>query len=118
MQGVTKLLVRLFVAGLSLFLVEYGVAPLWAQQDAATIAGTVSDQAGKGVGAAAVTVKNGTATFSRAAIADTEGKFSVSGLAAGTYAVETTSPGFALNTRLGVTVAADATENLSITLNV
>jgi iron complex outermembrane receptor protein len=49
---------------------------------------------------------------------DSEGRFSVSGLAAGTYWVETTEPGFARNTRLGVQVMAGRAQDLSITLNV
>jgi iron complex outermembrane receptor protein len=84
----------------------------------ATIAGTILDQVGKPIGAASVTVKNDSATFSRAVTTDTEGHFSVSGLAAGTYTIESSAPGFALNTRRGVSVSAAGSENVSITLYV
>jgi iron complex outermembrane recepter protein len=118
MKYVTKPLVRVLLIGVSLFFPETSFRSLLAQQGGATIAGTVIDQAGKGLAAALVTLRNGSANISRATTADTDGKFSVSDLPAGTYTVETTSPGFALNTRLGVTVSATGTENLSITLNV
>jgi iron complex outermembrane recepter protein len=91
---------------------------MWAQQGGSTIAGAIVDQAGKGIAAAFVTVKGATASSNQTATADTEGKFSVSGLAAGTYTIETMSPGFALNSRRGVTVGATGTENVTITLNV
>jgi iron complex outermembrane receptor protein len=80
------------------------------------IAGIVLDQAGKSIAGAAVTVRND-ASFSQAATTDAEGHFSVTGLAAGTYSIESSSPGFALNLRRGVVVGS-ATENVSITLNV
>jgi iron complex outermembrane receptor protein len=88
---------------------------LCAQQ--ASITGSVTDQAGKAVAAAAVSVKND-AGFKKDTTTDGEGHFSVTGLAAGTYDVTTTSPGFALNLRRGVVLSATSTENVAITLNV
>jgi iron complex outermembrane receptor protein len=118
MQGIMKPYVRLFAVGVSLLLIESGLAPLRAQEGAANIAGTILDQVGKPIGAASVTVKNDSATFSRAVTTDTEGHFSVSGLAAGTYTIESSAPGFALSTRRGVSVSAARSENVSITLYV
>jgi iron complex outermembrane receptor protein len=83
-----------------------------------TIAGTVVDQAGKAVASASVAVKNGTGAVSGTVVTDAEGRFSVASLAAGTYSVETSAPGFALNSRLGVAVAAGGTQNLALTLYV
>ncbi len=100
-----------FVIGLSLLL------PLEAQQGGATITGAIVDQAAKGIAAASVVVKDGN-EVKGTATTDAEGKFNVTGLAAATYTIETTAPGFALNTRRGVTVAAGGTENVNITLNV
>ena len=91
---------------------------LAAQGGGGTIGGTILDQSGKPIAGAAVTVKNDTPSFSRAATADGEGKFLVTGLAGGTYNVETTSPGFALNTRRGVEAGATGSDSLTITLNV
>src|SRR5215467_9827736 len=69
-------------------------------QSGGTITGTVLDQAAKPIPGAGVTVRSGAAgSLSGAATADNDGRFSITGLAAGTYMVETTSPGFALNTR-------------------
>jgi len=118
MQGFTKRFAGLSAICASLFFMQSGLPLLRAQEGGATIAGTIFDQSGKPVGAASVTLKNETPGFSRAATSDGEGHFSVGGLAAGTYSIETTSPGFALNTRRGVSVAGNGTENVSITLNV
>src|ERR1700722_1268489 len=93
-------------------------ARLSAQQGGATIGGTVLDQSGKPIGGASVTLKNDTPTFSSAATSDAEGHFSVSGLSAGTYSVEATSPGFALSVRRGVDASAAGSANLSITMKV
>jgi len=88
--------------------------PLWAQSGG-TISGTTLDQTAKVVPDASVTVKNDAGTVSGTATSDAEGRFSVSGLAAGTYSVEATAPGFALSKRLGV---PSGTQDVSITLNV
>jgi len=118
MQGFMKPLVRLFAAGVSLLLIQPGLLPVRAQESGATIAGTILDQAGKPVGGASVTAKGESAALNRTATTDGEGHFSLAGLAAGTYTVESSAPGFALSTRRGVSVAAAGSENVSITLNV
>jgi len=82
-------------------------------QNAGTIAGTVWDQAGKVIPGAQVVVKNDAAAVAQAST-DADGHFSATGIPAGAFTVETSAPGFALNTRRGVQVPAD----LSITLNV
>jgi iron complex outermembrane receptor protein len=95
--------------------VLFAAGAVQAQQ--ASITGNVIDQAGKAVAGATVAVKND-AGFRKDATADSEGHFSVTGLAAGTYNVDTTSPGFALNSRRGVVLSASGSETLSITLKV
>ena len=85
---------------------------LRAQEGAASIAGTILDQAGKVVGAASVTVKSDSPTFSRTVTTDSDGHFSVGGLAAGIYTIETSAPGFALNTRRGVSIYAGGSEDV------
>ena len=92
--------------------------PLRAQDAGATIAGTIFDQSGKPISAASVTVKSDSSAVGKSATADGEGHFSVAGLAAGTYSIETTSPGFALNVRRGVEAGAPGSDSLAITLNV
>ena len=113
MQGLMKPFVRVLAVGVSLLLMESGLTLLRAQEGAATIAGTVLDQVGKPIGAASVTAKSDSASFSRAATTDTESHFSVAGLTAGTYTVETSAPGFALSSRRGV---PSGTQNVAITL--
>jgi iron complex outermembrane receptor protein len=87
-------------------------------QNAGTITGTISDQAGKPIAGAAVTVKSAGTAAAVTAASDEQGRFSVTNLAAGNYTVEVTSPGFARNTRLDVPVSAAKPQDLPITLNV
>jgi iron complex outermembrane recepter protein len=81
------------------------------------ISGNIVDQAGKPVEGAVVSVISGGAVTGTGT-SDPKGHFAVSGLAAGTYTVETSSPGFARNTRLGVQVLAGGASEITITLNV
>jgi iron complex outermembrane receptor protein len=92
--------------------------PLRAQNGEGTLTGSVLDQAGKAIPGASVTVKSAGGLVSGTSTSDDAGHFSIGGLAAGTYTVETTSPGFARNTRLSVPVSASGSQSISITLNV
>jgi iron complex outermembrane receptor protein len=87
-------------------------------QSVGTITGTVLDQAGKAVQAASVRAKNDAGPVGESVLSDSEGHFSIGKLPPGTYTVETSEPGFARNTRLGVQVTAGGTQDLSITLYV
>ena len=87
-------------------------------QNGGAISGTVLDQAAKPILGAAVTVKNAGGAVSGTTVSDADGRFSVTGLALGSYTVETKAPGFALSTRLGVAVNASGAQDISITLNV
>ncbi len=78
-------------------------------QSAGTISGAVLDQLAKAIPGAKVTAKSENGSVSGSATTDGDGHFTIGGLAAGTYSVETTSPGFALNTRRGVHVSASGT---------
>src|SRR5271166_4195151 len=89
------------------------LTPMAQAQNAGTISGTVLDQAAHAIPGAKVVVKNDAAIVTQVTT-DDEGHFSATGLPAGAFTVETTAPGFALNSRLGVQAPAD----LSITLNV
>jgi iron complex outermembrane receptor protein len=108
MQGVSKRAVA------CLFLCA-GIVPVWAQSGSSTIAGTVLDQAGKSVQGAEVTMKSDPATVAGTTTTDADGHFAATGLAAGTYSIETTAAGFARNTRLDVPAGS---QDISITLNV
>ena len=108
--------IRVLTASIAM-LVACAAEPLLAQS-AGAITGTVFDPAAKSIQGASLTVRSEGGSVSGMAISDSEGHFSVSGLAAGTYTVEARSPGFALSTRRGVPVSANGSQDLSITLNV
>jgi len=93
---------------------------LQAQSDAgaAAVAGTVLDVAGKPIASAAVTAKNESTGFVRGAVTGPDGRFSVTGLAAGVYSVEASAPSFATSRRTGLKLAAGGTEDISLSLNI
>jgi iron complex outermembrane recepter protein len=85
-------------------------------QSGGTISGAVLDQLGKSIPGAKVTAKSDAGAVSGSTTTDADGHFTIGGLAAGTYSVETTSPGFALNSRRGVQISAGGTQDISITM--
>ena len=91
------------------------VARLDAQEQSVT--GTVVDTAGKPVPEASVTVRTDDGAAVATLTTDANGHFS-SPIAAGSYIIEVTSPGFARATRTGVRISGPTTEELEITLNV
>jgi iron complex outermembrane receptor protein len=96
-----------------------GVVRLNAQSvDAATLAGTVLDVAGKAIPNAAVSVRNESTGAARQAMSATDGKFSVTGLPVGTYSIEVYAPSFASSQRTGIKLAAGVTESVTMALNV
>jgi iron complex outermembrane receptor protein len=86
--------------------------------DTATVTGTVLDVAGKGIPGAAVLVRNESTSAARQSISVADGKFSVTGLPAGTYSIEVSAPSFASSRRSGLKLTADGTENVNMALNV
>ena len=66
----------------------------------------------------AVSVKNEANGVTRQTPSGADGKFSVSGLPAGTYSIEVSAPSFATSRRAGLKLAAGSTENISMALNV
>ncbi|MGD1098446.1 MAG: carboxypeptidase regulatory-like domain-containing protein, partial [Bryobacteraceae bacterium] len=110
------------VFALSVMLCAAGLSQLQAQplqaQSGGTLSGTVSDQAGKAIAGATVEVRSESGGGPRTVTADNDGKFSVSDLAAGSYTVVVSAPGFALTTRSGGQVNAGATLDVPITMSV
>jgi iron complex outermembrane receptor protein len=86
--------------------------------DSASLTGTVLDVAGKPIPGAAVSVKNEANGATRQTPSGADGKFSITALPAGTYSVEVSAPSFATSRRSGLKLAAGATENISMALNV
>ncbi len=84
---------------------------------AGSIHGTVVDPGGKAVPGAAVAVANSTAVVGTA-VSGTDGKFTVSGLAAGTYTVATSATGFGRDIRQNVVLTAGQAVNVAVSLAV
>ncbi len=96
----------------------FGLVRLQAQSGDATVTGTVLDVAGKGIPNAAVSVRSEATGSARQTTSGTDGRFSVNGLAPGTYSIEASAPSFASSRRSGVKLEAGKTENVGIALNV
>jgi iron complex outermembrane receptor protein len=95
------------------------VSPLRGQQaPSGAIQGTIVDPRGQVVRGAAVVVKNASQAAARKTVTDDEGRFTVGGLAAGTYTLDITAAGFAPGKQRTVTVGAGSTLPLSISLTV
>lgn len=99
---------------------NFAAPALFAQSSTAsgTVSGTITDPKGSVLQSAAVSVKNDSTGTTRKTTSDTQGRFSVTGLPAGKYTVEATAPGFASTLKRGVQLAADQSQELSITLNI
>jgi iron complex outermembrane receptor protein len=91
---------------------------LHAQAGAGTITGTIVDQAGKAIPEATVLLKSDSSDTSSTVTTDAEGKFSVPGLAAGSYSIAVAAPGFSLTKRSGAQVTPGGTEDIPITMTV
>ena len=89
-----------------------------AQSRAASLAGTVFDQAGKAVPNAAVAVKNEATGAVRSLTTDQDGRFSIAGLSAGSYSVEASAAGFATSHRAAQQLAENGAEDITIPLSV
>jgi iron complex outermembrane recepter protein len=108
---------RLSVLAAGVWLCAAGLSQLQAQQSG-TISGTVLDQTGKPIQDALVEFKSDSAGASRSVKTDTEGRFSASDLAVGSYSIHASAPGFALTALSGAVVAAGATLDVPITMSV
>ena len=86
--------------------------------ESATVTGTVLDVSGKAIPTVAVSVRNESTGAARRTTSGADGKFSIAGLPAGTYSIEASAPSFASSRRTGVKLAAGATDDVSIALNV
>ena len=89
-----------------------------AQSRAASLVGTVLDQAGKAVPNATVAVKNDTTGATRTVTTDGEGRFSAAGLSAGPYSIEAVAPGFATSRRAAQQLTENSADDITIPLSV
>jgi carboxypeptidase family protein len=91
-----------------------GYLPLHAQDSAATVSGTVADASGKPLPNAKVSVRNSATGQSSEAQADSDGHFSIPGLAAGEYEIVASSGG--ATTSQKVTLTAGGSQDVTLTL--
>ena len=89
-----------------------------AQSRAASLAGTILDQAGKAVPNATVTVKNESTGATRTLTTDADGRFSAPDLPAGPYSIEATAAGFATSRRPAQQITENGAEDITVPLSV
>jgi hypothetical protein len=87
------------------------------QKGETAIVGTVTDTSGALIPGATVTIRNA-AGESKSTATDAEGKFQITGLAAGTYDVSMSAPGFSESKTPGVNVPAKEVVSLPVQLTV
>jgi len=89
---------------------------LHAQTGTGTIQGTIVDQAGKAVQGAGVAVTGPAVLHQRTAFTGADGKFTIDNLPPGTYSVQASATGFAVQTQNNVRLTAGLTANLSFSM--
>jgi iron complex outermembrane receptor protein len=96
------------------------VPALYAQSttNAGAITGSVVDPDGRAIMAATVVVRNDANGQTQALSTDSTGKFSIPSLAAGSYTVEVSAPGMALERRAAVKVTAGQSQDLAMKLGI
>src|SRR5271170_6800966 len=92
-----------------------GAFPAWAQTGA-SLSGVVTDQTGAALPDVAVTIKNVATGATRTVATDREGHFQASGLPPGRFEIRAAKPGFADETRAGISLAVgqDATVDIKM----
>ena len=102
---------------LSLLLGGAGAGAAPAQNTQATLTGQVTDSQGGAFPGVTVTAESPALASPMTVVTDTGGRYSIS-LPAGTYTITFGVSGFAPESRTGVVIAAGATPNLDVTLQV
>ncbi|HEY4045812.1 MAG TPA: TonB-dependent receptor [Acidobacteriaceae bacterium] len=114
------------IVSLSILLAAAQPFPLHAQQGtgqspagkaSGTITGTVQDPRGEVLQNVPVTVRGELTGIERKAMTGSQGRFSVSELPVGSYAIEVSAPGFGSVNRTGVQLGAGQTQNIPISLS-
>jgi hypothetical protein len=110
-----KLQVRLATAGLCLIL---AVAAAWGQATTASILGTLKDSTGAAVPGITVVATNLETNFSRSAVSDEVGHYTIQFLPVGTYRVEAEAPGFKRFVQTGIVLEVDRNARIDPVLEV
>ena len=90
-----------------------GAFPAWAQTGV-SLSGVVTDRTGAALSDVAVTIKNVDAAETRTIATDRGGRYQASGLPAGRLEIRAAKPGFADETRTGVSLAAGQSATVDI----
>jgi len=109
---------RWFVAALVALALLLGGNSAQAQQITGAVAGTVVDPQGAVVPKASIQATNTATGFSRTAISDNAGAYTIQYLPVGSYTVEVTAAGFKKFVQQNLVVAVDVTQTLAVTLDV
>jgi len=93
-----------------------GMSALYGQTSTGSIQGSVVDQAGKAIKGAGVAVTGLAVLHQRTAFTGADGKFTVDNLPPGTYSVQVSATGFAVQTQNNVTLSAGSAAHLSFSM--
>jgi hypothetical protein len=105
-----------FIAGAGILLLLFGVSgPLRAQDNGATLSGTITDASGAAVPNARISVKNAATGQSSETQTDSAGLYSIPNLASGEYDISVTAEKFSTN-ESKVTITAGAGQTVNLTL--
>jgi Carboxypeptidase regulatory-like domain len=112
-------MIRTCVSLACVWLLGSSIAPCaGAQVGAGAVTGVVSDQAGIGAGGATVTVTALGTNLSRTFVTDSDGRYTITGLAPGSYEVRVELQGFRPLSRQGVGLATGETVRLDLRLEI
>jgi hypothetical protein len=89
---------------------------LWGQALSGSLSGKITNASGAGIPNAAVTVTNTSTNTAQRALTSSDGSFTVSGLAPGTYRVDVETSGYKRTTQQDVTLAATGPATINIQL--
>ena len=104
---------RLVILALLFVSLLMGAFPAWAQT-AVSLSGVVTDRTGAALSDVAVTIKNLDAAETRTIATDRGGRYQTSALPAGRLEIRAAKPGFADETRTGVSLAAGQSATVDI----
>ena len=95
--------------------IALGASPAWAQSGA-NLSGVVTDQTGAALPNVAVTIKSLDSSETRTITTDGGGRYQTSGLPPGRFEIRAAKPGFADETRAGVSLAVGQGATVDITM--
>jgi hypothetical protein len=116
--GKRRSLTLVALAWATVALMTVGAIPVYAQLDAGTLTGSVTDATGAVVPGATVTVVNDNSGVSRATVTNQAGNYTVPSLDPGKYNVTIAKGGFSTSQQSGLVLQVAAVATLNVTLKV